>query len=298
MTTPNPSPPQRVEQLPAPPVRPNDGHKGTFGRALIAAGSRGMSGAASLAGWGALRSGVGLVTLCVPDAVLDVVAAAESSYLTRPLATDGEGRFSAAAIEPLTDAISAQNAAAIGPGWGRSADLTLIAARVFETANIPLVVDADALNALAEAADSIGAECRGARILTPHPGEFARLLKSDPHTLGRDREALAVRFARDHQLVLVLKGHRTITTDGERIAVNSTGNSGLATGGSGDVLTGLITGLLAQGMTPFEAAQLGVHLHGLAGDLAAAELSQPGLIASDLPRYIARAWTTLTRSGE
>ena len=133
------------------------------------------------------------------------------------------------------------------------------------------------------------------RILTPHPGEFARLSETDTSTVQKNRETLAVKFAAEHQLVLVLKGHKTVITDGRRLALNSTGNSGMATGGTGDVLTGLITALSAQGMEPFEAAQLGVYLHGLAGDLAARSVSKPGLIASDLPRWLGEAWRKLEK---
>ncbi len=132
-------------------------------------------------------------------------------------------------------------------------------------------------------------------ILTPHPGEFARLSETDTSTVQKNRETLAVKFAAEHRLVLVLKGHKTVITDGRRLAINSTGNSGMATGGTGDVLTGLVTALLAQGMEPFEAAQLGVYLHGLAGDLAARSVSKPGLIASDLPRWLGEAWRKLEK---
>jgi len=130
----------------------------------------------------------------------------------------------------------------------------------------------------------------GPRILTPHPGEFARLIGSDIATVQQQRAKLAAEFAAAHRVILVLKGQGTVVTDGDRVAINRTGNPGMATGGSGDVLTGLIAALLAQGMPAFEAAQLGAHLHGLAGDLAAAELSQPALIASDLPKFLAQAW--------
>lgn len=159
-----------------------------------------------------------------------------------------------------------------------------------------MVIDADALNELARLPGVLSAHPRGdgepvARILTPHPGEFARLLGVDSTSyVQQRREELAARFAQEHEVILVLKGRRTIITDGARLAVNTTGNSGMATGGTGDVLTGLVAALLAQGMAGFDAAQLGAHLHGLAGDLAAADLSKAGLIASDLPRYLGRAW--------
>ena len=279
-----------IDTLPPPPARPADGHKGTFGRVLIIGGSRGMSGAPSLAGLGALRGGAGLVFVAVPSEVLPIVAAIEPSYLTIPLATDEEhGCLSAEGLTGLRRACEGKEAIAIGPGLGLTRDTTLIVSTLYRELPQPMVVDADALNALA-AQTEVLKQTTAPRILTPHPGEFARLLGTDIATVQSQREKFAAQFAAAHGVIVVLKGPRTIITDGERIAMNQTGNSGMATGGTGDVLTGLITALLGQGMSPFEAAQLGTHLHGLAGDLAAADLSQPGLIASDLPRYLGPAW--------
>ena len=293
---------QRVTGLPRPPERPEQAHKGTFGRVLIVAGSRGMSGAACLCGLGALRGGAGLVFVATPMGIASTVAAAEPSYLTLPLAEDDHGRLSIEAQLTLADALKNASAVAIGPGWGQSDDLQRLAHWLYTTVETPMVVDADALNALARLPGVLSAHPRGgeapvARILTPHPGEFARLLGVDSTGyVQQRREELAVRFAQEHGVILVLKGYHTIVTDGARLAVNTTGNSGMATGGTGDVLAGLLGALLAQGMSGFDAARLGVHLHGLAGDLAAAELSQPGLIASDLPRYLGRAWKQLEKS--
>lgn len=284
-----------VDALPAPPARPKDAHKGTFGRVLIVGGSRGMSGAPSLAGLGALRGGAGLVYVAVPSEVLPIVASIEPSYLTIPLATDEEhGGLSADGLTGLRSAIVGKDAVAIGPGLGTSRGVATIVTTLFAELPQPLVVDADALNVLAEQLKS-GTEdgtlkAAGPRILTPHPGEFSRLTGRDISAVESRRGALAVEFAKAHGVIVVLKGDGTVITDGVRVAINRTGNPGMATGGSGDVLTGLIAALLAQGMSPFDAAQLGVHLHGLAGDLAAANLSQPGLIASDLPKYLPAAW--------
>lgn len=277
-----------VTTLPALPSRPEDSHKGTFGRVLIVAGSRGMSGAACLAGLGALRGGAGLVTVAIPAGILPIVAAVEPSYLTVGLPEDDLGRISRTAAKLILSLAENCTAVAIGPGWGTSPDLKELTQTLCVNVAKPMVIDADGLNAL------VGCEqpspAPAPRILTPHPGEFARLTGSDTAAVQKDREALAAEFAKERGVILVLKGHATVVTDGEKIAVNTTGNSGMATGGTGDVLTGLITALLAQGMTPFDAAHLGVHLHGLAGDLAAAELSPHGLIASDLPTYLPRAW--------
>lgn len=277
--------------LPKLPARPEESHKGTFGKALIVAGSRGMSGAACLAGQGALRGGAGLVFVAVPTGIQAVVAAMEPSYLTIGLPEEVSGRIARTALRELLARSAESSAVAIGPGWGTSPDLQELAIALYAEVSRPLVVDADALNALAKASAAIPRSPDGApRILTPHPGEFARLVGADTKAVQQDRESLAAEFAKRHGVILVLKGHRSVITDGEKISLNTTGNSGMATGGTGDVLTGLIAALLAQGMAPFDAAHLGAHLHGLAGDLAAAELSKPGLIASDLPRYLGKAW--------
>lgn len=286
---------EHITELPSPPARPENAHKGTFGRVLIIGGSRGMSGAVCLAGLGALRGGAGLVHLAVPAGILPIVASVEPSYLTIPLPEDDEGRLSRQAQTKLAAVIPNKSALAMGPGWGESDDLVALANWLYTTARRPMVIDADGLNALARQ-PGILSQGPAPRILTPHPGEFARLTRTDTATVQQDREELAAKFAQENDIVLVLKGHRTVVTDGERLAVNTTGNSGLATGGTGDVLTGLIAALLGQGMPPFEAAQFAAYLHGLAGDMAAEELSSAGLIASDLPRYVAKAWTRL--SGE
>ena len=286
---------KRIKSLPKVPPRPNDANKGTFGKVLVIAGHAGMSGAACLSGLGALRGGAGLVTVAVPRSIFPIVAGVEPSYLTLPLPEDGEGRISHEAAGVLEAEIAKQTALAIGPGLGQSAGLAALVGRLFSSVACPAVFDADALNALASAPGPLVARKRQRddvlpRILTPHPGEFARLATTDTQTVQKNRESLAVKFAAEHRLVLVLKGHKSVITDGHRVAINSTGNSGMATGGTGDVLTGLIAALLAQGMEPFEAAQLGAHLHGLAGDLAAKSVSKPGLIASDLPRWLGEAW--------
>ena len=289
---------QRITQLPSPPSRPSEAHKGTFGRVLILGGSRGMSGAACLAGLGALRGGAGLVYLAVPWGIVPIVAAVEPSYLTVPLPEDSEGRLSMAAQDELADVIPKNTALAIGPGWGLSDDLLRLAKWLFTTVELPMVVDADALNALSQMPEVLpqhpaNPDRSASRILTPHPGEFARLLGVDVAVVQKNREEFAIEFAKQNGVVLLLKGRGTIITDGKRLAVNTSGNSGMATGGSGDVLTGLIAALLAQGLPAFDAAQLAAHLHGLAGDLAAEELSKPGMIASDLPGYLPKAWQEL-----
>ncbi|MGE3316557.1 MAG: NAD(P)H-hydrate dehydratase, partial [Planctomycetaceae bacterium] len=206
-------------------------------------------------------------------------------------------RIASSAKKQIAEQVSHCNALASGPGLGQAKGCAEMVTALYRDAMVPAVFDADALNALAKSKRALAPSAKrkplAPRVLTPHPGEFARLLDTSSEAVAADREGLAIEFARRTEVILVLKGQHSIVTDGERIAVNTTGNSGMATGGTGDVLTGVIASLLAQGMTPFEAAQLGVHWHGLAGDLAAAELSEPGMIASDLPRYLGRAWHEL-----
>lgn len=283
-----------VSDFPAFPPRPPGAHKGTFGRVLIVAGSRGMTGAAALAGLGALRGGAGLVTVASPASVIGIVAGMEPSYLTCPLPDDRDGRLSLESAPQLLEMLSTQTAGVIGPGLGRSYDLDELVSLIWRTVEVPLVMDADGLNALAARKDSFQRVGRVApRVLTPHPGEFSRLTGLSIATIADRRTEIAAEFAREHGIILVLKGEGTVVTDGTRVFVNATGNSGMATGGTGDVLSGLIAALIAQQLDPFDAARLGVTLHGLAGDLAAAELSQPALIASDLPRYLGAAWRKL-----
>ncbi|MDB5340438.1 MAG: nnr 1 [Planctomycetaceae bacterium] len=279
------------------PSRPIEGNKGSFGRALILAGSVGMSGAAALSGMAALRGGAGLVTVAVPAPIQPIVAGFEPSYMTLALPATADGQFSRAVLQNLEKLVPNASAVACGPGWGQSDELIEILGWLMRNVRQPLVIDADALNLLARTPDILG-QATGPRILTPHPGEFARLINSDVPTVQRQRIDLAVEFAAKYRVVVLLKGAGTVITDGTRVAVNTTGNSGMGTGGTGDVLTGLITALLGQGLDAFAAARLGAHLHGLAGDLAAADLSQPGLIASDLPRYFGPAWLQMLANPE
>lgn len=284
---------ERVIKPPPAPHRSSDSHKGTYGRLLIIAGGRGMAGAAALAGISGLRGGAGLVHLAVPESIVPVVCQFEPSYLVAGLPEDAAGFLNASARSgPLAVEIQGKDALAVGPGLGQSVEITRLIEELNHLVTLPIVFDADALNAIAKNPASLS-KAAGPRILTPHPGEFSRLINLDTKTVQANREEYALVFAQRHEIILLLKGHRTIITDGERLAINETGNPGMATGGCGDVLTGLIGALLAQGMTAFDAAHLGAYLHGLAGDLAARELSQPGLIASDLPHFVARAWRTL-----
>ncbi len=277
-----------IGPLPALPQRPVSSHKGSFGTALIVGGSRGMAGAVTLAGLAALRGGSGLVFVAAPENICPVIAAAEPSYLTVSLNEDSAGQLTMASLPAIQEQLDRCTAVGIGPGLGESQLLDQLIASLYAETPQSLVVDADALNALARQPEII-ARHEGPRILTPHPGEMSRLAQTTTQDVQENRESLARVFAREHNCIVVLKGHGTVVSDGTRLFVNTTGNSGMATGGSGDVLTGLITSLLAQGMQPFEAAQLAVHIHGKAGDLAAEHFGKHGLIASDLPHYVAMA---------
>jgi NAD(P)H-hydrate epimerase len=278
-----------VSQLPKLAARAPDSNKGTFGRVLVVAGSRGMSGAAVLCASAALRSGAGLVYLAVPHEVLPIVATANPCYLTAPLPQDEQGRLAPAAEGALLELTRGKDVIAFGPGLGRSQGVTTLLFAVLSQVQTGLVIDADGLNALEQQTGRLDNRS-GPCVLTPHPGEFARLLGTGVDAVQAQRRELAVRFAADHGVVLVLKGHGTIVTDGRRVYQNATGNPGMATGGTGDVLTGLIAALLGQGLEPFAAAQLGVYLHGLAGDLARDDLGEVSLIASDLLVYLPRVF--------
>lgn len=265
--------------MPALLSRDLDAHKGTYGRVLVLAGSRGMSGAARLTGKAALRSGAGLVTVACPQEVCPVVAAYEPSYMTQPLPNDEAGRFSRDAISRLP--LARQNVVGVGPGLGQSAAIATLVAHVIDQCRVPLVIDADALNVLFRRIGLLR-ERQDPTIITPHVKEFSRLTDLQVSDILEDREKHAVEFARNFNTIVVLKGHHTVITDGNRVARNQTGNPGMATGGTGDVLTGVICAMLAQGLEAFDAARLGCHLHGMAGDIVADRLGQVGLIASDL----------------
>jgi ADP-dependent NAD(P)H-hydrate dehydratase len=279
-----PSDLQVVTELPRLAARAQDSNKGTYGRVLVVAGSRGMSGAAVLCGSAALRGGAGLVRVAVPKEVLPIVAAGNPCYMTAPLAQDADGRLDESAEPELLGLASASNVVAIGPGLGHSSAMTALLVAVLDRVQGRIVLDADGLNAFVKKEKGKRKEEERSLelILTPHPGEFSRLLNIDIPAVQAHRRELATAFAAENGLVLLLKGHRTIVTDGTRVYENTTGNPGMATAGSGDVLTGLVAALWAQGLEAFAAAQLGAYLHGLAGDLARAELGEAGMIASDL----------------
>jgi len=276
---------QTVTSLSTLPPRAPDANKGQFGRILIVAGSRGMSGAAVLCGSAALRAGAGLVRVATPAEIQPIVAAGNPCYTTAALPQDTEGRLALASQAPLTSLFEGQDVAAIGPGLGQSDELRRLLPSLLAAFSKPMVIDADALNAFVGQTDLLRAK-EAPRIITPHPGEFARLLQTDIKTVQARRRELAAEFAVKQNLIVVLKGQGTIVTDGRRVYPNTTGNPGMATGGTGDILTGVIAALIGQRLPPFEAAQLGVHVHGLAGDLARDQIGEVSLIATDLLDFL------------
>ena len=284
-------PPEVVTGLPALGRRPADSHKGTFGHVLVVAGSRGMSGAAILCASAAIRGGAGLVTLAVPEPVLLPAATANPCYLTLPLPADEHGQLTAAAEPLLLPAAARSTVFACGPGLGRGSGVTRVVIDLLSRATKPCVLDADGLNAVARSPEAL--RRRDPTVVTPHPGEFARFRDISIAAVQAEREDQAVRFAGERGVVLVLKGHQTLVTDGKRLFRNPTGNPGMATGGTGDVLTGLIAALIAQKLDAFAAAQLGVYLHGLAGDLARDVVGEICLTATDVLAWLPRAFQSV-----
>lgn len=271
-----------VNELPRLPRRVADAHKGTFGTVLVVAGSLGMAGAAVLTGWAALRSGAGLVRVACPAGVQEVVAAGYPGYTTIGIRQHADGTFGDGAAEELVEAAQEANVVAIGPGLGRASGTVAFVRRFLEMLRgVPAVIDADGLFALSPVTAALG-NPETPFVLTPHPGEFARLTgESVPHG-DADRLHQLLGFVRRVGQTVLLKGSGTLVAQGQRLYRNTTGNPGMATGGSGDVLTGVIAALIAQGLTAFDAAVLGAWVHGRAGDLAAIQHGQTALTATDL----------------
>ncbi len=268
------------------PTRATDGHKGSFGHLLVVAGSPGKTGAAALAGNCAARSGCGLVTVATPAAVHDIIEVKLTEAMSCPLA-DQDGLLSFAARPQLEALLSGRQAVAVGPGLGQSAELARLLGWLIGHVRVPLVIDADGLNLLAGQLELLQQPDRAPLVLTPHPGEMSRLCGLSVAEIEANRFECAAAFAAQYNVVLLLKGARTViaAADG-RVDINTTGNDGLAAGGSGDVLTGLIGGLLAQGMDAFAAASLGAWLHGRAAELIAETSGTAGMIATDLISHL------------
>ncbi len=275
------------------PRRVPEAHKGSAGHALVVAGSPGKSGAAILAAQAAVRGGAGLVTVAVPEPLLLHVDSASLESMTLGLPSNEGGGLAFGAAERALAEARDRNALALGPGLGTSDSARAEIRRLALEVEVPFVLDADGLNAFAGTAATLASR-RAPAILTPHPGELGRLLEVSAAEIQADRLAAVRRAAKETGAVVVLKGHRTLVASEAGVWINPTGNPGMATGGAGDVLSGLLVALLAQGLDPLDAARLGVYLHGLAGDLAAGagESVDPGLerlIASDLIDHLPEA---------
>lgn len=263
-----------------------NGHKGTYGRVFIAAGSKGMEGAGLLAAKASLRSGAGIVELGVPLGAFDTVRGVNAEVITRGLHDDGEGRLGSNSSDEIISGTREASVLLMGPGIRNTSEVKEAVFSVIEKCEKPAVFDADALNVISQE-PSILLQRPNATIITPHPGEMARLMGIDTSEVQRNRLEAAENFAQKYKVIVVLKGHDTIIASpvGETW-INPTGNPGMGTAGSGDVLGGVIAGLLAQGMSPVEAAVCGAYVHGAAGDRAAEKYGQMGMIASDIIEYI------------
>ena len=266
------------------PVRARNSHKGNFGRVLLLCGTLGLSGAAVLAAKAASRTGSGLVYVGVPEAIYPIVAAHCMGEIVFPLACDDGGQLCLRAREEIARRLQHMDAVLLGPGLGRSEEVAALVTWLLKTCALPLVLDADGINALENHIDVLrGSTCPV--ITTPHDGEFIRM-GGDP--MASDRIDEARQFAARTGCILLLKGYRTITTDGLNVYLNTTGNPGLAKGGSGDVLAGILTSLLGQGVMPLEAAAAAAWIHGAAGDLCAGEIGEYGMTPEDLLSRIPR----------
>ena len=258
------------------PDREENAHKGNFGRLLLLCGSTGYTGAAYLAAMGALRTGAGLVFLGVPECIYAIEAVKLNEAIVFPL-KDEDGMLADTALEEIEKKLPMMDAVLIGCGLGQSQGTLAVLLRVLEQAKCPVVLDADGINLISRHRHVLRGRA-GPTILTPHDGEFARL----GYSIGPDRMAAAQRAAQELGCVMVLKGHRSCITDGVRQYINPTGNPGMAVGGSGDLLSGIIVSLLGQGLAPLEAAACACWLHGAAGDVCAAQLGQYGMLPSDM----------------
>jgi len=271
------------------PKRPGDSHKGTYGRVLVLGGSVGLTGAAAMASQSALRAGAGLVTLGIPESLNPAMEVKLTEAMTLPLPETQSQTLSSGSYDKIMGIIDSFDVVAIGPGLSREAETSSLVRELCKNISIPKVIDADGLNALAEYRDILKLLGHNT-VLTPHPGEMARLTGRTIKDIQSDRINIAQNFAVENGVILVLKGVPTVIAEpsGE-IWLNTTGNPGLASGGTGDVLTGVIAGFIAQGVKPGDASALGAYIHGLAGDLAALDYGETGMLAGDLISHIPKA---------
>lgn len=278
--------------------RLSDSHKYHYGRVLVIGGSSSMAGAPVLAGRAALRSGAGVVELCVPECVATVAASFDPCLITHHFSSDAYGCFALECLEDMYLLAKHADVVVCGPGLGRSPEILTIVKKLWLELPQALIVDADALFALSQMSNQEIKKHEGIRIITPHVGEMQRLIDQSK-TNAEDSnyrafiENEACAFAKRNSIVVVLKGHHSLITDGTKKVHNATGNPGMATAGSGDVLSGIIAALVGQGLPVFEAAQLAVLAHGLSGDMAAQALTELSLTANDIIEYLPHAWLNI-----
>lgn len=268
------------------PKRVEDSNKGTYGKILVVAGSRGMTGAAVLTGSSALRTGAGLVYLAAPLSLVPIYASTLIEAVSIPFEDENRGRLGKEAIPGILKQLENVDVVAVGPGLSASNEIQDVVYNIVRSSQVPIVLDADGINVLAKDL-SVLKGLKAQTVLTPHPGEMARLIGASVKEVQEDRVNIARAFSKQWGVITVLKDSRTIISSPEGdIYINTTGNSGMATGGSGDVLTGIIAGFIGQGLKPIDAAIAAVHLHGLCGDRVAARKGQYGMIAGDLVQEI------------
>jgi len=274
-----------------------ESHKGSYGHLFIMGGSPGFTGAVCLTAQAAMRSGVGLVTVGIPESLNDILEVKLTEPMSLPLPETGEKTFSVRAAELALDFIRKRSdAAVIGPGVSLHPETINCLISLIPEIPVPMVIDADALKIISTRME-IMKKLKAPAILTPHPGEMGYLVGKTAAEVQKDRLNLARRLAEEYQVVVVLKGHRTVVTDGHNATINLTGNAGMATAGAGDVLSGIAGSFLAQGMQALEAASWAVYFHGLAGDLAASVKGEISLIASDLIEYLPLAFQIFKKKG-
>lgn len=277
--------------------RPKDSHKGDYGHVFVLGGSPGLTGAAAMASESALRAGAGMVTLGVARSLNPIMEVKLTEVMTKPLPDTQEGFLKEEALEEVLTFLERVDAVALGPGLSTHPQTQRLVHDLLPGITLPLLIDADGLNILAlkkELLENLPPNT----VLTPHPGEMARLTNLSISHIKEQKENICSHYARRWRVVLVLKGAPTlVASPAGEVMENTTGNPGMATAGSGDVLTGIVVGLMAQKLSPFEAATFGVFLHGLSGDLAKEHLTEEAMIAGDLIRYLPMAWKKLAHKG-
>lgn len=274
--------------------RKKDAHKGSFGHVLIIAGSKNMPGAPVLCAYGSLRSGAGLVTVGVPEKIADIIAKKirPEAMLLR-LASSKEGSISNKSYPEILKCIKNKKITSIviGPGLGQGKEIYSLLKKIINCTNLPVIIDADGLNLISRHGLGILKSAKAEVVVTPHPGEMSRLVNKKTRYIQENRALIAKNFANRYKILCVLKGNKTIISDGKLVYINTTGNSGMATGGSGDVLSGILGALIAQvkNNSTINAALAGVYIHGLAGDIAAKIKGKTGMIAGDIAEYLSVA---------